>query len=95
MIKLIIPLYKILLNPKYNYKVETKEKMHLIKKLIEDILQISKIEYFLDTETFEFDKKVNSLVLSIVENKFDKIKPKIEAAYSNPNSKSIKYLEDK
>jgi hypothetical protein len=74
--KFLIPLYKIILNPNDHFKKETKEKILILKKLIEEILQIQKIEFFLNSTSFEFDKDVSSLVFSILNDKFETLKEK-------------------
>lgn len=72
--KFLIPLYKIILNPRGNFQNKTKEKIKIIRTLIEEILQTPKIEFFLNSSSFKFDREVTSLVFSILCDKFENMK---------------------
>ena len=62
------------MNPRGNFQNKTKEKIKIIRTLIEEILQTPKIEFFLNSSSFEFDREVTSLVFSILCDKFENMK---------------------
>ena len=76
--KFLIPLYKILLNFNDRFKEENKEKIKILKKLIEEILQTQNIEYFANASSFEFDTEATTTIFSFLERNFEKVSNQLE-----------------